>query len=292
MWSVTGGLRLSHEKNSVSSVGTGQDDNHVLTTAEDDWGHVSWRLDLEHAYNESLLVYAGVSTGFKSGGITTDLLPTGEFDSFGPENLSAFETGVKFQSVEQGLTVNGSAFYYDFTDLQVATVVFTDEGLISEIDNAAKAEVYGVDVDGSFAISDSVNLSGGVVWLPKREYVEFQNDLTGDTLSGNEIIRAPEWSGTAAIDYELPWQGYGTFSTRLEYNYRSQIFFSKENSPVFEQAGFSLLNVFLKFEASSGKWYVFASGRNLTNEQYFNQVLIQSSPGYPANYEVGFGLRY
>jgi iron complex outermembrane receptor protein len=291
-WSINGGLRLSHEKNRVSSVGTGAEDHPTLTVAEDDWSHVSWRLDLEHDYNENVLLYAGVSTGFKSGGVTTDLLPDGEFDTFGPENLTAVETGIKFQSAERGLTVNASAFYYDFTDLQVTTVVFTDEGLVSEIDNAAKAEVYGMDVAGAFAVSDSLTLSGGVVWLPKREYVEFQNDLTGDTLSGNDIIRAPEWSGTAAIEYELPWGGRGTYSTRLEYNYRSQIFFSKENSPIFEQGGFGLLNVFLRFEANSRKWYVFAAGRNLTDEQYFNAVLIQSAPGYPANYEVGFGLRY
>jgi len=291
-WSVTGGLRLSHEKNRVSNVGTGVEDNHTLRVAEDSWSHLSWRVDLEHAYNENVLVYAGVSTGFKSGGITTDLLPDGEFDTFGPENLTAFETGVKFQSLEHGLTVNASAFYYDFRDLQVTTVEFTDEGLISDTDNAAKAEVYGTDVDGAFPLSDSLKISGGVVWLPKREYVEFPTDETGDIISGNDIIRAPEWSGTAAIDYELPWQWDGIFSARLEYNYRSQVFFTKENSPLFEQKGFGLLNVFLRFENSSRKWYVFATGRNLTDQQYFNQILIQSAPGYPANYEVGFGLRY
>jgi hypothetical protein len=32
------------------------------------------------------------------------------------------------------------------------------------------------------------------------------------------------------------------------------------------------------------------SGRNLTDEDYFNQVFLQSSPGYPDTYELGFGL--
>jgi outer membrane receptor protein involved in Fe transport len=170
--------------------------------------------------------------------------------------------------------------------------MFTDEGVITDVQNAAKAEVYGLDLDGLFAISDSLTLSSGVVWLPKREIVEFGHDPSDDTLAGNDLIRAPEWSGTSAISYELPWQGYGIFSARLEYNYRSHVFFSKENSPPWEQKGFGLLNVFLRFENSSRKWYVFATGRNLTDQQYFNQILIQSAPGYPANYEVGFGLRY
>ncbi len=292
LWGITGGLRFSHERNRVSSVGVGVEDNHTLTVAEDDWSHVSWRIDLEHSVSENLMLYAGVSTGFKSGGITTDLLPDGQYDSFGPENLTAFELGAKSRSADRRLTFNGSAFYYDFRDLQVATTMFTEEGLITDVQNAGKAEVYGLDLDGSFAISDSLTLSSGVVWLPKREFVEFWNDPGSDPLTGNDLIRAPEWSGTSAISYELPWQGYGIFSARLEYNYRSQVFFTKENSPLFEQKGFGLLNVFLRFESSSGKWYVFATGRNLTDQPYFNQILIQSAPGYPANYEVGFGLRF
>jgi hypothetical protein len=31
--------------------------------------------------------------------------------------------------------------------------------------------------------------------------------------------------------------------------------------------------------------------RNVLDTDYFNQVLIQSAPGHPARYEVGFGWR-
>lgn len=291
-WSITGGLRLSHEKSRVSSIGTGLRDNPTLTIAEDDWSHVSWRFDLEYAATDDILIYAGVSTGFKSGGVTTEKLPNGEFDSFEPEDLTAFETGVKSQWLDRRLTLNGSAFYYDFRDLQVTSVYFTDEGTVVEIDNAAKAEIYGIDTDGLFLITDRLTLSGGMVWMPKREFVEFRTDSSADDLAGNKISRAPEWSGTAAISYEYPWPDYGYFSGRLEYNYRTKFFFTKENEPLMAQKGFGLLNVILRFEPTSRKWYAFAAGRNLTNEQYFNQVFLQSSPGYPVNYEVGFGVRF
>ncbi len=287
LWSVSGGLRLSHEKNRVSSVGTRVAGDYPLKVAEDDWSHVSWRFDLEYALSENVLAYAGVSTGFKSGGFTTTVLADGEFDGFEPENLTAFETGVKSQSLDHRLTLNASAFYYDFKDLQVST-----SGVIPVIDNAAKAKVYGLDFDGLFAISDRWTISAGVVWLPQREFVDFGADESHDDLSGNKLSRAPEWSGTTAINYAQPWQDLGTFSLRIEYNYRSAFYFSKDNDPVEKQEGFGLLNVFLRFESMSARWYIFATGRNLTDEPYFNQIFIQSSPGYPANYEVGFGLRY
>ena len=122
--------------------------------------------------------------------------------------------------------------------------------------------------------------------------MEFTNLRTGDTLSGNKLILAPEWSTTTAIEYVSPFIRTGRLSVRLEYNYRSQYFSTKENDPAFSQDGFGLLNLFLRFESGDGAWYAFASGRNLTDEDYYNQVFLQSSPGYPDTYEVGFGYRF
>lgn len=85
---------------------------------------------------------------------------------------------------------------------------------------------------------------------------------------------------------------FGSLSVRLEYSYRSSYFFTPENDPALAQGAFGLLNAFLRFEAASDAWYVFASGRNLADEDYFNQVFIQSSPGYPDTYEIGVGYRF
>jgi iron complex outermembrane recepter protein len=238
-----------------------------------------------------MLVYAGVSTGFKSGGITTTRLPDGAFNSFRPENLTAFEAGAKTRWLDGRLTLNGAAFFYDFEDMQINSVYVADNRVIAEIDNAAKAELYGIDASGIFHLTDRLTVSGSAVWMPKREFVEYRNERTGDTLAGHKLSRAPEWTATAAINFEQPIRDSGNLSWRLEYNFRSAFFFTKENDPLYSQNGFGLLNASLRFESTNKKWYVFASGRNLTNENYFNQVFLQSSPGYPDTYEVGFGHR-
>jgi iron complex outermembrane recepter protein len=288
-WTVTGGLRLSHEESRVSTIGTGIDDSPMLLRGKIKSEDVSWRLDIEHAASDDLLLYAGVSTGYKSGGLSTTPLPDGELDNFGPEDLVAYEAGAKSQWLDRRLALNAAAFWYDFRDLQVSTV---GERLLNEVDNAARARLYGIDAEGVYRVSERVVVSAGVVWLPVREYVEFRNLRTGDTLSGNKLVRAPEWTTTAAIEYGLPVFQLGWLSTRLEYHYRSSYFFTKENDPAFSQDSFGLLNLFLRFEPGNGGWYAFASGRNLTDEDYFNQVFLQSSPGYPDTYEIGFGYRF
>ena len=291
-WSITGGLRLSAEEHRVSEIGTGTEDHSTLTTADSDSDRTSWRLDLEHAATDDILAYAGVSTGFKSGGITTMILPSGDFNRFGDEDLIAWEAGLKTQWLDRRLTLNGAVFFYDFRDLQINSVYLDNNRAISEVENAAKAEIYGIDAAGNFRISDRLTASGGVVWMPKREFVEFESARRDETLSGKKLSRAPEATATASLDYELPLRGRGRLSGRLEYNYRSSFFFTADNVSLLRQEGFGLLNASLKFEPADGKWHVFASGRNLTDEDYFNQMFLQSSPGYPTTYEAGIGYYF
>jgi len=289
-WRIGGGLRLNREQRGRTMIGSGSEDSPTGVQSEDSWANESWRLDLEYAVSDQVLAYGGISTGFKSGGI--DILPGGVVDKFDPEHLTAYEVGLKSRWPERRLTVNAAAFYYDYHDLQVSTSTITESGLIFETDNAARAEIYGIDIESIVNLAGRISLSAGLVWLPKREFVEYRNDRTGDTLSGNKLTRAPEWTATTAIDFTQPLPQRFRLYARLEYNYRSDYFYTTDNNPQFAQDRFALLNVYLRFEPDDGKWYVFASGRNVGNEDYFNQVFLQASPGYPDAYEAGFGYRF
>ena len=152
--------------------------------------------------------------------------PTGgELDDFEPEHLTAFEAGGKSQWLNGRLALNAAAFYYDFDDLQVRTITL-EGGAGVDVANAAKAELYGIDAEGIVEITDRLTVAGGVVWMPKREFVQFIDEL-GRDLSGNELVRAPEWAASAAITYEQPLRDLGRLSARLEYTYRSSYFFTQ-----------------------------------------------------------------
>lgn len=289
-WSLSGGLRLSREEHELSASGTGTEDSPTPVRTALDSTNESWRIDLEYAVSDDVLAYAGVSTGFKSGGIS--IRAGGMPDSYDPEHLAAYEAGIKSEWLQRRITLNGAVFYYDFRDLQVSTATITGEGLIFETDNAAKAEIYGIDADGIIRVGDRLSVSAGLVWLPKREFVEYRNDDTGDTLSGNDLTRAPEWTATLGFDYSMPVRDHGDISFLLEYAYRSDYFYTTDNNPRFSQDAFGLVNLFLRFEPVNRNWYVFAAGRNIGDQDYFNQVFLQASPGYPDTWEVGVGMRF
>jgi iron complex outermembrane receptor protein len=289
-WTATGGLRLSREEDGINATVTGgfaPSPVQLVDRYESD--DLSWRLDLKYAASDDLMLYGAISTGFKSGGFVTT--PRAELDEFQSEHLIAYEAGAKSQWLNRRLALNAAAFYYDFDDLQVSTVTLDANTPRFDVANAAKAELYGLDAEGSVEISDRLTVTGGVVWMPMREFVEFE-DQSGVTHSGNKLVRAPEWSVSAAVTYEQPLRDLGRLSARLEYNYRSSFFFTKENDPAFAQDSYGLLNLLLRFEPPNNHWYAFASGRNLTGEDYFHQVFFQSSPGYPDTYEIGAGYRF
>ena len=291
-WSATAGLRYTREEHRITTIGAGTADSPVLVASALDSDEPSWLLNVSYAPREGLLLYAGISTGYKSGGFDSGSLIEGRPDAYGPEYLTAYEAGLKRRGPNGRLAIDAAVFLYDYRDLQVNTEVFVGGIPTFNIDNAARAELYGIDAVVDFAVSPHWSVSGGVVWVPKREFVEYRNELTGDTLSGNDLVRAPEWSATGAVDYEFELRGAGSLSVRVEYSYRSSFYYTAENTRLFAQDSFGLLNAHVRFEASKGDWYLFASGRNLTDEDYFNQVFLQSSPGYPDTYEVGAGFRF
>ena len=289
-WHLNGGLRVSREKHRVTEVGTGRADYPTPIAAEGSWDSTSWRFGVDFSPIDWMFLYANVSTGFKSGGITTRLLPDGKFDDFDPEEILAYEVGMTATLLGGRSTLRASAFAYDFEDMQVQATTVIENVPVTVVDNAAAARIDGVDFSSITRIADHLTFTGNVIWLPRREFVEFI-DARGNLLSGNEISRASEWSASASIGYRIPIAGIGELGADVDYNYRSEFFFSKENDPVEYQRDFGLLNVNVRFDSSHGGWYVFATARNLLDTDYFTQIFLQSSPGYPARYEVGFGWR-
>ena len=291
-WRLTGGLRFSREASRVSDIGTGAADNQSPANAAGSWSDTSWRLDLQYLPDDFSLLYASAATGFKSGGNTTERLPGGGFDDYGPEHLLAWEVGVKRQSPQRRASIEASVFVYDFRDLQVRTTALLADRVTTVIDNAAVARVAGLDLAAAVDVAERWTVSGALVWLPRREFVEFTSVEAGDIAPGNKLSRAAEWSGSASLGYRWPLRRLGRLSARLDYNYRSAFFFTGQNDPETMQGAFGLLNLFLRLESLDDRWYLFASGRNLADADYFEQIFIQSSPGRPATVELGFGLAF
>ncbi len=138
------------------------------------------------------MVYLSASKGFKAGGFNVSECE-GPFD---PETIWAYELGVKSQLFDNRLQLNGATFVYKYDDIQVNRFVNN----ASSITNAAKANIYGAELEFVVLVGDGFEFDGGVTYL-NTEYAgdaSFSNPILGGppiSVDGNDLMRSPPWKG-------------------------------------------------------------------------------------------------
>jgi iron complex outermembrane recepter protein len=256
---------------------------------DESWSALTPKVGLDFDFTDNVMGYVSATRGFKSGGFNL-LAAQPPYD---PEFLWSYEVGLKTKSADGKLIANFGAFFYDYTDLQVGKIV----RLQDVVTNAAKATVKGLEAEIRYAATDVLEFNLGLAWLDS-EYDEFcatdpvlllptnqaarqaiQGRCFGDldepnaiTLDGNELRRAPNFTGNVGIALNQPVEN-GRILARVDYAYKSSQFFTQFNRPIVGQEGYGLLNLRFGYAGANDKWSVTAYADNLLDETYFSTVL-------------------
>ena len=235
------------------------------------------------------MAYASFSTGFKSGGFNggfLDVEPTTAAAQVAPvrsENNKAYEIGFKSDLLDDRLRLNASAFYYDYKDLQVHTLVNPPGGLPADVlDNAQKSTIKGIDVEAIAKPVENLTLSVSAEWLSAKldEYVSSRGPALQD-YSGNTLTNAPKFALTGIAEYTIPLGNSDAIDLLASASYRSKVFFDPANDPLIAQEGYWVVNSRATYVMDGGKWEFAVYGQNLTDEQYLNMAFnLQSSFGF------------
>jgi iron complex outermembrane receptor protein len=225
---------------------------------------------LQYQLDAGRMAYASVSRGFKAGGFNSGACGS----SFKPETLTAYEAGVKTRSAEGRLTLNGSAFYYDYQDLQLQQYVNNQ----STFANASSATIKGLEAELAFAPDDHWQVEANLSLLDARYDDFFSRDGLNPTagsqdLSGNRLNRAPRASGNLAVEYRTGASALGRLTARANLFLTSRVEFREFNLPADGQGAYSLLNATLVWDSPGGAYSARLFANNLTNEAYALQIL-------------------
>ncbi|MDB5726049.1 MAG: hypothetical protein JWQ16_2803, partial [Novosphingobium sp.] len=297
--SLTGGLRYTHERRShgfESPVGT-----VVTPTAYKSWSSATPRAVIRYEFAPRSNIYASYSQGFKSGTFNQGLPSTATVD---PEKITAYEVGLKTAS--GGVRLSTSAFYYDYKNLQLSTLVTLPSGARSTLlQNAATSEIYGAEATVDYPATSKLNLHGAVAWTHAR-YKKFTNaqasavlntdvgptvgglNVSGFTQdwSGLRLIRSPDWTANASFDYTQP---LPSGSLYLSSNIAYQSAQAPANDTLFQtvnaagvvsapggyrylQKGYALLGAQIGWRSEGDKVKVTLYGDNITSTKYRLQI--------------------
>ncbi len=219
----------------------------------EEWSEPTGKLGADFDLSEDALLYASYSRGFKSGGYNVGLCG----NTYDPEFVNAYEVGLKSSWLDNTVRMNVSAFYNDYTDYQARQFVNN----ASIIRNAADAETYGFEVEGTWAPLEPLRLDLNVSYLTavyKRFIVDDpMNSQLGtvqcpapaapgelcQNAQGNSLPRAPKWKVGAAAQYDLELGNAGALTLRGEYAFTDTHYHDVFESPFAKQKGYSIGNL-------------------------------------------------
>ncbi len=262
-------------------------------TASNDFQNVSGRVLLDYQMNDDMLLYGGVASGFKAGGIQSTSDGISPYDE---EELISYEVGFKTMLADGRIRFNGSFFHYDYSDLQVFAFVVVGGIGFSTISNAADATNYGAEFELQWLPNDNLFINLGLGLL-NTEYEDFVID-SGD-FSGNDITMSPEVTINGLISYDIPLNNNSVVTLQTDFNYQDEVWFDALNNPLLSEDDYWLWNARVSWASSDEKWEVAAFGRNLGNEEYmvyafdlsffgFNEEML----GSPRAYGIEATYRY
>ncbi len=152
----------------------------------EEWGEWTGRVVLDWlpdlAWSDETLVYGSLSRGYKGGGFNPPFDPS-EFPdtaaTFKPEFVNAAEIGTKNQLLGNRLQANLTAFYYDYSDLQISRIINR-----TSFNDNTDAEIYGLESELLFSPDGSWLLNANLALLHSR-VKDFQAVDTRDPTQGS-----------------------------------------------------------------------------------------------------------
>ena len=243
---------------------------------------VTWSLVVDHQFQEDVMGYASYKRGFKSG-VYNITSAGGQNDvPTEPELLDAYEIGLKSTLLENTLRLNMAAFYYDYQDLQVS-VTDTSSGAAQITENAAEAEIYGLDFSGEWVATDQLSITFGGSILD-TEYTEYANATvwaplpaglpgfvaqgglfaTSADLSGEQLPYSPDFTFNLGATYDITLDNNSAFTIAANWNYNDGFILYPQ--PEVAQDSFSKVNASITWTSPAEMFYVKVYGTNLLDE--------------------------
>ena len=258
--------------------------NGVPARSTFSYGKPTWRISLDHKFAPDVLGYVSYNRGIKSGSFGIGSNPTKAdgltpLDPYQPEQLDAYEVGLKTEFLDRHLRLNVSGFYYDFKNIQFQKV----ENASVVIFNGPSARSYGAEVDLEARVTPNLTLTAGGSYLhtrigdfpgapnTQRDPVTGLNNGGDPTFNakGNRLPFAPKYSVSAGFTYNIP-TNIGTFDVNGHLYYNSGAFSEIDNR--LDVGSYEIVNASVGWTDPGNKLSIRLWGKNLTKTYYYVQL--------------------
>ncbi|MDB5418980.1 MAG: hypothetical protein JWP50_2399 [Phenylobacterium sp.] len=218
--------------------------NSYLPEASHTWRAGTYKAGVSYDVSDQSLLYANVSTGFKSGGYGygPGLVPS-EGPIYKPETITAFEVGSKNRFFGNRVQVNLEAWYYDYKNFQTNLILYACNPRcgggppVLTVASAGAATYKGATAGVEYQITDhdlfKTNFSvisatydtfvtvapAGYSLVPTRTTTA----VLTNSISGTSIPGVPQWSGVATYSHTFEDVWGGSLDAQIDGQFRGPV---------------------------------------------------------------------
>lgn len=305
---LTAGVRYTHDVSQDifnNAVATGKTPLADLSSDK-----VTPRAVIRFAPNRDNSIYFSYAQGYKAQ--IPDLGdPLASTTAIKPEEITAYEVGYKF--THQAVSLDLSAYHYDWKDIQVSDLVFlptVPPSTITVTRNAAAAKVNGAEAQLHYAMTSNFDINAGGAYTHAR-YTDFPNapgyfqclnfaacgagyglqNVININAKGLTLPRSPDFTGNVGARYTtLVLSGEFALSGNLYYS--SKVYLDPANQ--YWQGSYATLSVRAQWTDPTKRYTLAVFGNNVTDKHYVNQILesqVAIDQGWAAPATYGFSVR-
>ncbi len=249
------------------------------------------------AWTDDLSVYGKVATGYRAGG-SSEAAPPGSFNlTYGPEEITAYEAGLKSYWLDRRVRFNSAVFYNKLKDMQMLISTSPSDSSVVQGFNAGRATMKGVELellvqpidDFSVTLSytylhaafDTVTAPAKTIFDPA--FNSASPYQIGSDIKGLFVVpNAPRHSVTLGTDYTFVHFASSDIAAHIDYRWQSSMYTSALGGPDVPdqvdvaQPSYGIVNgkITWSFDLPRGdRAKLSVWGRNLTDEYYPTQVI-------------------
>ncbi len=194
----------------------------------------------DYRWTDDISTYIKVSTGFRSGGSSRNGLDFNQ--SFDKETLDSYELGWKAELMDQRLRFNGAIFHMEIDDIILDYLPDpVNNPQFVEVFNSGEADVDGLELDITWAVSENFLLGIGYAYLDSDIDDAIFPDGS-DRSDTTELVWAPEHAYSIIADWDVP-VSYGTYRFHADYAWQDdQLALANTNFGEVTVESYGLLN--------------------------------------------------
>jgi iron complex outermembrane receptor protein len=277
-------LRYTLEQKNIKAIS-----QIVSITREVDVDFDFWtgRAGLSYSISDDWMVYTAISNGAKAGGFSFDEV---EFIAAGTglvepgiviapykeEKIVSYELGLKGTTSDGRFRYDSSMYLLNWTDIIIPQVFENDPISGQQMEqpesfnaNAGDATVWGWEMQGDIAFTDNVFGGFGMSFTDATmdnaqlaSFTDLPSFAPDGDVSGNKLLRQPEWQANANVRYVQPLNDTWEFDTRADVVYQDEYFGGLDNQ--WTIPGHTYVN--LRFALVADRWSISLWAKNLFND--------------------------